>query len=70
MCFVQRALLDTVCLCLFAGKKAKQSVLTGDSDDDGGANTYDYTDSFIDDEDPEGGEFRCKTFSSLTVASY
>ena len=31
------------------GKKAKKSALVGDSDDDREANSYDYTDSFIDD---------------------
>ena len=30
-----------------------RSVLVGDSDDDGEANTYDYNDSFIDDEQGE-----------------
>ena len=31
-------------------KKPKKSVLTGDSDDEDEPNTYDYHDSFIDDE--------------------
>ena len=35
------------------GKKPKQSILSGDSDDEGEPNTYDYNDSFIDD----NGEF-------------
>ena len=41
------------CYSLSVGKK--QSVLSGDSDDDGGPNTYDYNDSFIDDKE-EGKE--------------
>ena len=32
---------------------AKVSTLTGDSDDDGQPNTYDYTDSFINDDDDD-----------------
>ena len=31
----------------------QRSLLTGDSDDDGEANTYDYNDSFIDDDEGE-----------------
>ena len=46
--------LSTHIVCsLSVGKK--QSVLSGDSDDDGGPNTYDYNDSFIDDKE-EGKE--------------
>ena len=36
------------------GKKSKMSVLEGNSDDDGGPNTYDYNDSFIDDDELSG----------------
>ena len=39
-------------LLFIAGKK--RSALSGDSDDDGEANTYDYNDSFIDDQDLHG----------------
>ena len=39
---------------LFIGKKPKRSVLAGDSDDDSQPNTYDYNDSFIDDDDGGG----------------
>ena len=35
---------------------AKVSTLTGDSDDDGQPNTYDYTDSFIDDDNDQSSE--------------
>ena len=35
---------------------AKVSALAGDSDDDGEPNTYDYTDSFIDDNDQTSEE--------------
>lgn len=35
---------------------AKVSALTGDSDDDGEPNTYDYNDSFIDDADQPSEE--------------
>ena len=35
---------------------AKVSALAGDSDDDGEPNTYDYTDSFIDDDDKTSEE--------------
>ena len=44
-----------VCFSIHAvGKKGKRSVLAGDSDDDGGPNTYDYNDSFIDDDEMSG----------------
>ena len=36
------------------GKKSKISALEGDSDDDGEPNTYDYNDSFIDDDEQSG----------------
>ena len=52
----ERSCLSTHKLCCYSlsvGKK--QSVLSGDSDDDGGPNTYDYNDSFIDDKE-EGKE--------------
>lgn len=39
-------------LLFITGKK--RSALSGDSDDDGEANTYDYNDSFIDDQDLGG----------------
>ena len=41
-------LVGTYVFC-FVGKK-KQSVVAGASDDDGEPNTYDYEDSFIDDD--------------------
>ena len=39
---------------LASGKKRKANVLAGESDDDGEPNTYDYNDSFIDDDELSG----------------
>lgn len=40
----------------------KRSILSGDSDDDGEPNTYDYNDSFIDDDEDGGGG--CRVYRS------
>jgi hypothetical protein len=40
-----------------ASKKAKKSILHGDSDDEDEPNTYDYNDSFIDDEGIDNGQY-------------
>ncbi|XP_064403573.1 aprataxin and PNK-like factor isoform X3 [Halichondria panicea] len=37
-------------------KKGKCSILSGESDDDGEPNTYDYNDSFIDNSEEDGGD--------------
>lgn len=41
-------------LLLKGKKKAKKSALEDDSDNDGEPNSYDYNDSFIDDEEIDG----------------
>lgn len=40
-------------------KTGKKSVLEKEADDDGGPNTYDYKDSFLDDRDISGSEESC-----------
>ena len=46
----------------------KRSTLSGDSDDDGEPNTYDYNDSFIDDEQDGGGYCTwCAACASVNV---
>lgn len=61
------AIIHVWYLFVAVGKKAKKSALVGDSDDDGEANSYDYTDSFIDDAE---GTVKSATWNVLVCTDW